>query len=267
MADPASPRRDVAYPSADGSPLLASLVVPPGATPAPIAVLVHGGAWQRGGPADFDEWAQVLAAHGIASLAAPYRHASTGQPSWPGCRDDVLAAVAFVVDRGADLGVDPTRLVLMGTSAGAHLISLVQLSGGADARLVVALNGVYDLVEQFEHAERAGDGNSIAVLMGGEPGDLADAFRAASPVQWVGAGRAARARWLVVWGDADSMVPPSTQSVPFAAALQAAGAEVEQMALPGVGHLWHTATPVDEGPNLRLQAVLWHAIDTALAPV
>jgi acetyl esterase/lipase len=266
MAETAA-QHDVRYASADGTPLAGILTTPAGRADVPVALLAHGGAWQRGAPTDYLAWARLLAGRGIASLAAPYRHATPEHPSWPGCRDDVIAAVAFLVEHGPGRGVDPTRLVLMGTSAGAHLVSLVQLSGGADARLVVAANGVYDLVEQHDHAERAGGGNSVRILMGSTPETDADAYRAASPLQWVGAGRAARARWLVISGDADDLVPPHLHSVPFAAALESAGADVHRVSIPGAGHVWHTTTPVDEGANLQMQPALWRAIEQALAPV
>jgi acetyl esterase/lipase len=262
----ASAQHDVRYASADGTPL-AAILTTAAAAATPVAILVHGGAWQRGAPTDYVLWGRALAKRGIASLAAPYRHATREHPSWPGCRDDVIAAVAFVVEHGPAHGIDPTQLILMGTSAGAHLISLVQLSGGADARLVVAANGVYDLVEQYQYAQAAGGDNAIPILMGATPEADPDAYRAASPLQWVGAGRAARARWLVISGEADDLVPPALHSAPFAAALESAGADVQRVSIAGAGHIWHTTTPVDEGPNLEMQPALWRAIDLALAPV
>jgi acetyl esterase/lipase len=55
---------------------------------------------------------------------------------FPTQAEDVAAAVAWVRANIADYGGDPTRLYLMGHSAGAHLVALI----GTDARYLAAHN-------------------------------------------------------------------------------------------------------------------------------
>ena len=77
---------------------------------------------------------------------------------------DVVAAIAWLRDNAGRLGIDTTRIVLMGHSAGAHLLALVgtapqylAAAGMAlsDLRGVIALDGVgYDVARQMADSGR-----------------------------------------------------------------------------------------------------------------
>jgi arylformamidase len=120
---------------------------------------VHGGGWRQGdkasGPvARKAAWAESL---GAAFVSVNYRLTTPGSDvMWPDHGDDVAAAVAWVQTDGAVVGLDPDHLVLVGHSAGAHLVSIVgtdpALLTGADADphgidCVVALDVDYDLAD------------------------------------------------------------------------------------------------------------------------
>ena len=69
---------------------------------------------------------------GLAAAAINYRLV-------PGARvedeaADVAASLKYLIDHAAALGIDPSRIVLMGHSAGAHLVALV----GTDERYLKA---------------------------------------------------------------------------------------------------------------------------------
>lgn len=98
--------------------------------PAPLILFVHGGGWQRG---DKDNATGRFKAphytgegYGFASIN--YRLVPTASVEQQAA--DVAAAVRALVDRAAALGIDRRHIVLMGHSAGAHLVALV----GTDAR-------------------------------------------------------------------------------------------------------------------------------------
>ena len=95
------------------------------AGPAPLVFFVHGGAWARGDKAlDTGYWKQTwFPARGLALASINYRlvpQATLEEQAW-----DVAAALKAVVDRAEELGVDAVRVVLLGHSAGAHLVSLL----------------------------------------------------------------------------------------------------------------------------------------------
>jgi acetyl esterase/lipase len=102
--------------------------------PAPLIVYVHGGGWQRGSkdsatgrwkPAHYPQ-------EGYAFASINYRLVPAARVEDQAT--DVALAVKALVDRAASLGVDPHRIVLMGHSAGAHLVALV----GTDERYLRA---------------------------------------------------------------------------------------------------------------------------------
>ncbi len=93
--------------------------------PAPLVVFVHGGGWKRG--SKDNATGQFKPVHypgeGYAFASINYRlvpDATVEQQA-----TDVASAVKALVDRAGGLGIDRRRIVLMGHSAGAHLVALV----------------------------------------------------------------------------------------------------------------------------------------------
>jgi acetyl esterase/lipase len=89
--------------------------------PRPAVVFVHGGAFLDGHPNRSEEiYSNVLhyfARHGIVGINMGYRLA--GDAKYPGATQDVARVVALVHARAQEIGVDPSRIFLMGHSAGA----------------------------------------------------------------------------------------------------------------------------------------------------
>jgi arylformamidase len=93
--------------------------------PAPLVVFVHGGGWKRG--SKDNATGQFKPVHypgeGYAFASINYRlvpDATVEQQA-----TDVASAVKALADRADELGIDRRRIVLMGHSAGAHLVALV----------------------------------------------------------------------------------------------------------------------------------------------
>ena len=119
--------RDVAY----GRDRLQTFDVyaPRGATGAPIIFMVHGGAW-RLGDKENDRVVDAKVAHwvprGFVLISANNRLLPDADP-FEQARD-IANALAFAQAHAAEWGGDGTRIVLMGHSAGAHLVTLVATS-------------------------------------------------------------------------------------------------------------------------------------------
>jgi acetyl esterase/lipase len=111
-------RRDLPYGSHPRQVL--DLFVPAGARGAPVVVFVHGGAFVRGDKRVNDEvYDNVLtwfARHGHVGVNIEYRLAP--EASWPGGADDLAAAVDWVTANIAAHGGDPSRVFVIGHSAG-----------------------------------------------------------------------------------------------------------------------------------------------------
>ena len=122
----------VAYARHTGvDPNLTSLDVhaPAGACDAPVVVWVHGGGYQVGDKAkQIADKVRLFNGNGWILVSVNYRLTVTGDPSsahYPDHYDDVATAVAWVHDHIATYGGDPTRLALLGHSAGADIVSNV----------------------------------------------------------------------------------------------------------------------------------------------
>ncbi|QKW20446.1 alpha/beta hydrolase [Kitasatospora sp. NA04385] len=118
----------------------------PAARPgAPLHVFVHGGFWQELGKEDSVFPALDLVPLGTAFAAVGYGLA----PHWTVERivEQVTAAVHWLVGHAAELGADPERIVLSGSSAGAHLAASALLDERLRGRIrgAALLSGVYDL--------------------------------------------------------------------------------------------------------------------------
>lgn len=99
-----------------------------GATGCPAIVWVHGGGWRQGDKQGnaISTKASYAGGLGAVLVSVNYRLAAPDNDvRWPTFGEDVAAAVDWVITNAAELGIDPTRVVLMGHSAGAHLASIV----------------------------------------------------------------------------------------------------------------------------------------------
>jgi acetyl esterase/lipase len=87
----------------------------------PAVVFVHGGAFLDGHPNRSEEiYANVLhyfARHGTVGINMGYRLA--GDAKFPGATQDIASVIAWVRGHAQEIGVDPSRIFLMGHSAGA----------------------------------------------------------------------------------------------------------------------------------------------------
>ena len=109
---------------------------------APILFMVHGGGWRRGDKA-YSNVVGNKAAHWLAKghvfVSANNRLVPAADPLTQA--RDIAAAVASVQKHAPQWGADPKRTILMGHSAGAHLVALL----GADPRLLADAGAVRPL--------------------------------------------------------------------------------------------------------------------------
>jgi acetyl esterase/lipase len=141
---------------------------------APCIVVIHGGGWDGGDRKQLAGWNGRWAARGYAVAAISYRLAPRWQ--WPAQSDDVRSALAWLKAQAPRLGLDPTRLVLLGRSAGGQIATAVGYGLRDPAiRGVVALYAPHDMPFVWS-VSREGDALNSAKLMrqymGGPPEDV-----------------------------------------------------------------------------------------------
>jgi acetyl esterase/lipase len=211
---PVRARKDVAYRRVDGvDPNLLSLdaYVPHRGSacgPAPVVVYVHGGGFVRGDKANkISDKVRLFTDEGWTFVSVDYRlspRAATSDRAdrvrYPTHEQDVAAAVAWVEDHARELGGDPARVLLMGHSSGAFLVSLLStdlsfLTGAGvptdHVRCTVALDTEYDVARQVAQ------GGTQEQLYRNAFGDDPATWRDGSPVEHIAAGTT-RPSFLVV---------------------------------------------------------------------
>ena len=126
---------------------------------APIIFMVHGGAWKfgdKGAATVVDHKIQRWVTQGFIFVSVNYRMLPDATPLQQA--DDVARALAYVQAHAADYHGDPARVVLMGHSAGAHLVALISAQPDLATRQgakpwlgTVALDSAcYDVTEIME---------------------------------------------------------------------------------------------------------------------
>ncbi|MBE9637183.1 alpha/beta hydrolase [Salipiger mangrovisoli] len=96
---------------------LLDLRVAEGATGQPVVLLVHGGGFVRGDKGDIVNMARWFARHGVVAVTMNYRLAPDAR--WPAGAEDVASALGWIADHAAAHGGDPSKVVVIGDSAGA----------------------------------------------------------------------------------------------------------------------------------------------------
>jgi acetyl esterase/lipase len=259
----------ITFATHDGVELQGDLYRPAGPGPHPAVVALSGGAWRRGHRRDLAHWGEHLAGNGIAMFSIDYRRATTGK-MFPEALADTRAGFGFLTTEAGRLGLDSSRVGLLGASAGAHLAALTALTAGAGQRpaCLVGVYGVYDLFahwqECLDHNAAPGEG-LVEKFLGGSPFDDQRLYFEASPLRHVTyAGN--RLPVFLAWGDRDEAVPPS-QSERFFDALRQARFAVRRCLVPGAGHFWFSEPGPDlaGSPNATLAPTLLRFLRRELA--
>lgn len=212
------------------------LVKPAGVSRAPVLLFVHGGGWSIGDKAhaapDKARWAS---SKGWAFASANYRlvpQATVEQQA-----ADVAGAIAWLRANAAREGLDPDRIVLMGHSAGAHLVALV----GTDPQYVKTAGVPLGAVKGVVLLD--GAGYDVPTQASAEMNIVKPMYEAAfgkdprrqvalSPTRHAAAPNVSR--WLIL--PIERRQDSQAQSKGLADALTQAGASATVVAVPGESH-------------------------------
>lgn len=210
------------------------------ATPVPVVLYVHGGAWRAGNKSEGEAVrdAPEFTGRGYLVVSIDYRLAP--QYRWPAQIEDVKCAVRYLRTFAANYKLDPQRIAAMGSSAGGHLVSLLGLAGpdaGFDVgeylsqssrvRAVVDLYGPSDLMHGFTTQQ-----SSVALDWFGSRTPDPAVLAQASPVTYVSKDSPP---FLIVQGDRDTLVLP-TQSKELDTSLRRASVPATLIMVQNAGH-------------------------------
>ena len=148
---------DSSFTLADGTELELRVYRPSSSPSGPLPVVVnfHGGGWVSGDVRQSEWWASSVAADAkVVVVSVEYRLAP--EHPFPVPVEDCYAATCWVVEHAVELGIDPTRVAVMGDSAGGNLAAVVSMvardRGGPQIALQLLLYPSVDLVGDYPSA-------------------------------------------------------------------------------------------------------------------
>ena len=194
---------------------------------APLIVLIHGGCWLNAYDIQHSfALSSALADAGYAVWSLEYRRTGDAGGAWPGSFEDVRQGLVFTSNL-EDYPVDLDQIIIMGHSAGGHL-ALLAASENQNITAVIGLAAITDIV-RYSRGKNSCQTASID-FMGATYEQNPEAYKAANP-----ASRPIHAKTMLLYGDADSIVPLEQSQLPGASAVMFEGAGHFDWVHPGTG--------------------------------
>ena len=220
----------------DGRELRYDIYTPPAAPKqAPGVLLIHGGGWAQGEPAQLRGYGIFLGRMGYVCVSAAYR--LSGEAKWPAQIHDSKAALRWMKANAEKLGVDPDRIAVHGNSAGAHLALMMAATqdnpafegDGVCQGVDTSVRACIAIYPPVEIGQPPLKGMELG-LMG--PAATAADCQGASPASYA---TATFPPTMLIHGTGDELVPWQASRKMFDA-LSRAGAPVELHLLEGLPH-------------------------------
>lgn len=208
-----------------GRELVADLYRPPEPNGASV-LLIHGGGFAQGDRRQLRGYGIALGRIGYTCLACEYRLA--GEAKWPAQIDDVHTAFGHLHGVVESMGLDPSKVVVSGNSAGGCLALLVAGLREWPVAAVVAFYAPVDFLG--DDARAKGAPGDMRFLLGDDVSE--SRLKAMSPLTYVDP---TFPPTLLLTGNQDELVD-SGESIRMYEALRASGADAEIHVFDGAPH-------------------------------
>ena len=127
-------RKDLAYAGTDNPRQKLDLFLPKERSsdkPLPLIAFIHGGGWKNGDKrGGLRRVAAFVESGDFVGASIGYR--LSGEAIWPAQIHDCKAAIRWLRAHAEEFGFAPDRIVVMGSSAGGHLVAMLGTSGGVE---------------------------------------------------------------------------------------------------------------------------------------
>ena len=206
------------------------------ATTTIVIIMIHGGGWNTGDKADFNEYVDSMKKRepSYAIFNINYRLANTPN-IFPAQEQDVKAAVEFIYNQRQGYKISD-KFVLVGASAGAHLALLqgYKYSTPIKPKAIIDFFGPTDLVDLYNNPSNPLVQPTLLSVTGGTPTTNNTLYTQSSPINFVSAQSPPT---MILHGGADIVVSPS-QSIQLNNKLTIAGVNRDYIYYPTEGHGW-----------------------------
>ncbi|MBI4880763.1 MAG: alpha/beta hydrolase [Planctomycetes bacterium] len=246
---------NVPYVEGGGEQQTLDVYAPPGARDLPVVVYLHRGEWAKGDKSEVCYKPLFLNENGVVFVSVNYR--LSGVARHPAQVDDVAAALAWVRDHIAEHGGSPQRIVLMGHSAGCHIVAMVGLDPRPLAKVGMKPCDLWGVVSwsggAFDLPAKVASGGMYEEYIRLNFGEDEAVWRDASPISHVSSA-AAKPRFLFASGGLGN--PESRElSEKMVALIRGSGGRAEAVTLPNKTHFtadYECGMPGDEDDSGRI---------------
>lgn len=200
----------------------------------PALLYFFGGGWTSGTPESGTRWAKWAASNDLVGIIPDYRTRIRFQTTPEDCISDGRAAVRWVQEHAAELGLDPAKLIVTGSSAGGHVAVWTAISAPGPSANDLAPSippGALILINPVTDTKEGGYGGPKRF------GNKPDRARAASVPDQM---QAKMPPTLVFHATGDTTVPYAN-SVAFRDKLFASGNRCELVTFEGLGHSYYSS--------------------------
>lgn len=179
--------RDLVYKKVGNRELKLDVFVPKEGEDFASLMMIHGGGWKSGDKVLQEPMALALAEMGFVTITVEYRLSPEAQ--YPAAVHDVKEAIRWVKSHRDQFLIDPDKVAISGSSAGAQMASLVglthtatyegrtALSQNSEVKAIVNLDGVL----AFHHPQSA-EGQVASEWLGGNYEQIPEIWDEASPL-------------------------------------------------------------------------------------
>lgn len=201
----------------------------------PCLVSFFGGGWSSGTPERSIGWAKWAAGHNLVGIAPDYRTRERFQSTPEDCVADGRAAVRWIQEHAAELGIDPRKIIVCGSSAGGHVAAWTAIPKAGPGKndsappiqpaALFLINPVTDTKDSGYGGAKRFDGSAKRALACSVPEQMP-----------------AKMPPTIVFHATGDATVPYTNSVAFRDKLVATKNRCELVTFTGLGHAYYAST-------------------------
>jgi acetyl esterase/lipase len=208
-----------------------------------VIIMIHGGGWNTGDKADFNEYVDSLKKRepSYAIFNINYRLANTPD-LFPAQEQDVRTTVEFIYNKRSEYMISD-KFVLVGASAGAHLALLqgYKYSTPIKPKAIIDFFGPTDLVALYNNPPNPLVQPLLFSVTGSTPVTNNTVYTQSSPINFISSQSPST---MILHGGIDIVVSPS-QSVALDTKLFISAVTHQYIFYPTEGHGWVGANLTD----------------------
>lgn len=208
-----------------------------------VIIMIHGGGWNTGDKADFNEYIDSLKKREPSYAIFNINYKLANSPDlFPAQEQDVKSVVEFIYNKRTEYRISD-KFALIGASAGAHLALLqgYKYSNPIKPKAIIDFFGPTDLVDMYNNPPNPLVVPQLVSVTGGTPATNNTIYTQSSPINFVSAQSPPT---MILHGGIDIVVSP-TQSISLNNKLTIVGVTHQYVFYPTEGHGWTGANLTD----------------------